>query len=136
MAQPTRITDDVLEKGAKDIATYRAWGHYLAEDGDGLKKLSSSQIRRFFGALKKIQADFGKLKGQIVLLDPKLAYAVGRDTGKTKTKVKQFYELLRPLIGKINEEKKRFKNFVDVVEAIVAYHKEKEGEKEQNTDLA
>lgn len=130
MAKPSSETlpADVLETGIVDIKLYREWGHYLAEESDGLKSLSSSQLRRFFGALKKIQADFDKLKGEIVLLDPKLAYAVGRDTGKTKTKIKKFYDLIKPLIGKIQADKKRFKHFVNVFETLVAYHKERETE--------
>ena len=128
MPKPADISVDVLTKGATDVKLYQLWGHYLAEKSDNLKGLSSSQLRKFFGSLKKIQADFDKLKGEIILLDPKLAYAVGRDTGTTKTKIKIFYELLRDLIQNIDEDKKRFKNFVDVFESIVAYHREKETE--------
>ena len=135
MPKPTTaITVDVLKDGATDVKLYQLWGHYLAEKDD-LNGLSSSQLRKFFGALKKIQADFDKLKGEIVLLDPKLAYAVGRDTGKTKTKIKVFYEeILRDLIRNIDEDKKRFKNFVDVFESIVAYHRERETELGKNKD--
>lgn len=134
MPKPTTITAEVLTKGATDIKLYQEWGHYLAQESDGLKSLSSSQLRKFFGAVKKIQADFANQKGDIILLDPKLAYAVGRDTGKVKTKIKIFYELMCDLIRNVNEEKKRFKNFVDVFESIVAYHREKETEIGKNKD--
>lgn len=137
MNKPTaKITVGVLTDGATDIKLYQEWGHYLAQDSDDLKSLSSSQLRKFFGAVKKIQADFANQKGDIILLDPKLAYAVGRDTGKKKTKIKIFYEeLLRDLIRNVNEDKKRFKNFVDVFESIIAYHREKETEISKNKDL-
>lgn len=124
-----KIDLEVLQSGIKDIENFRVWGHYFAEDeGWNLKKVSTSQIRKFFGALKRIQADFEHMKGEIILLDAQLAYAVGRDisNGKQSTKIKEFYDLIGPLLRSINEDKYKFKNFVNVFEALVAYHKEKE----------
>lgn len=133
LQKPDKIDVEVLKNGLKDIEIVRKWGYYLAENSPELGQLSSSQLRKFFGAVKKIQADFENQKGEIVLLEPKLAYAVGRDfdkqNQKQKTKVKEFYELLRDLIrhiGSDTDSKKRFKYFVDVFESIVAFHKEKE----------
>jgi CRISPR type III-A-associated protein Csm2 len=130
MAQKGSLIDlSILETGIKDIDNFREWGHYFAEDKDRFfKKVSTSQLRKFFGALKRIQADFEQMKGEIILLDAQLAYAVGRDVsnGKQSTKIKEFYDLIGPLLRAIKEDKKMFKNFVNVFEAIVAYHKEKE----------
>ena len=133
LTKPEKIDPNVLEIGLRDIEAVKKWGYYLAENGPELGQLSSSQLRKFFGAVKKIQADFENQKGEIVLLEPKLAYAVGRDFDKQKqkqkTKIKEFYELLRDLIQEIGSDttsKKRFKYFVDVFESIVAFHKEKE----------
>lgn len=133
LSKPDKIDVDVLKNGLKDIEIVRKWGYYLAENSPELGQLSSSQLRKFFGAVKKIQADFDNQKSEIVLLEPKLAYAVGRDFDKQKqkqkTKIKEFYEMLRDLIQKVgsdNDSKKRFKRFVDVFESIVAFHKEKE----------
>jgi CRISPR type III-A-associated protein Csm2 len=123
------IENSILDTGIKDIDNFRKWGHYFAEDQDRyFKKVSTSQLRKFFGALKRIQADFDQMKGEIILLDAQLAYAVGRDVsnGKQSTKIKEFYDLIGPLLRAIKEDKKMFKNFVNVFEAIVAYHKEKE----------
>ena len=131
-----KIDLKILDEGVKSIENLQKWGHYFAEDDNYLKKVSTSQLRKFFGALKQIQADFGNKKGEVILLDAKLAYAVGRDvdnkTGKNKTKIKEFYDLVSPIIRVVNEEKAKFKYFVDVFEAIVAYHKEKEEVKTQN----
>jgi CRISPR type III-A-associated protein Csm2 len=143
-----KIDLKILDEGVKSIRNLQKWGHYFAENlleektnNQGkkyaeikLKKVSTSQLRKFFGALKQIQADFGNKKGEIVLLDAKLAYAVGRDvkSGKQESKIKEFYDLVSPMIKEINEDKTKFKYFVDVFEAIVAYHKEKEEVKTQN----
>lgn len=125
---PKKIPVAVLTEGIKDLEPLQEWGTYLAKDDDGAKnKVSTSQIRKIFGAIKQIQADFGKSKGEIILLEPKLAYAVGRDN-KNKTKIKDFYELLSPLIREVKEDKARFQNFVNVFESIVAYHKAAGGE--------
>jgi CRISPR type III-A-associated protein Csm2 len=128
-----RISESVLNTGIREVKLLMDWGHFLGEDDPhGPKKLTSSQIRRFFGAVKKIQADFEHSKNEIILLNPKLAYAVGRDYDKNsrrnKTKIKELYELLNPLINSIDEKSERFRNFVSVFESIVAYHKEKCGD--------
>lgn len=122
---PDKIPVSVLTEGIKDLKPLEDWGAYLAKD-DAQKQVSTSQIRKLFGSIKRIQADFAKSKGEILLLEPKLAYAVGRD--KNKTKIKDFYGLLSPLIREVKEDKKRFQNFVNVFESIVAYHKAAGGE--------
>ncbi|NLI24715.1 MAG: type III-A CRISPR-associated protein Csm2 [Bacteroidales bacterium] len=114
----------ILENGIKDLKPIEEFGRNLARR-DTRNPITSSQIRRFFGALKRIQADFEHLKGEILLLEPKLAYAVGKD--EKNTKLKDFYEALSPLIRNIGEDEKKFRNFVNVVEAIVAYHKAQGG---------
>ncbi|NSW93324.1 MAG: type III-A CRISPR-associated protein Csm2 [Bacteroidales bacterium] len=132
------LTPDMLTNGIKNIKPLEDFGKNLAEperipsrDNPNRmitrkKPMTTSQIRRFFGAIKRIQADFNNLKGEIILLEPKLAYAVGRD--KNETKIDIFYKELSPLIKSINEDEMKFKNFVSIVEAIVAYHKVYGGE--------
>ena len=131
------LTKDMLINGIKDVKPLEELGKRLAEadkvqDRNNPNKwitkkaMSTSQIRKFFGAIKRIQADFDNLKGEIILLEPKLAYAVGKD--KKESKIDEFYKELSPLIKEINEDEKKFKNFVSIVEAIVAYHKVYGGE--------
>ncbi|MFN4147852.1 MAG: type III-A CRISPR-associated protein Csm2 [Runella sp.] len=119
------IQTTVLTNGVSDTSILNEWGSYLAKEDKDLKSVSTSQIRKFFGAIKRIQADFEQSKGEILLLDAKLAYAVGRDfkNGSNQSKIKEFYDLISPLIKDINQDKKKFKHFVNVFEAIVAYHK-------------
>lgn len=118
------INIEILKTGIKtaDIDNLKDLGTNLSKtDRDGGAAMSTSQIRKFFGEIKRIQADFDKNKGEIILLDPKIAYAVGR--ADRNSKIKDFYAKLSPLIREINEDKMKFNNFVNVVEAIVAYHK-------------
>lgn len=131
MPKPNNFLISILNEGIKNVEPLEDWGKYLATN-ETQKQVSTSQIRKFFGSLKKIQASFEKSKYEIILLEPKLAYAVGRDYDKKdkvqKTKIKDLYDLLKPLIREIKEDKTRFNNFVNVVEAIVAYHKAAGGE--------
>lgn len=99
-------------------------------------KLSTSQLRKFFGELKRIKADYERNIDDLPMLEAQLAYAVGRDKnerGQSKTKIKEFYEELSKGIKAIRKEKNTeqdiknrksdFLNFVKIVEATVAYHK-------------
>lgn len=122
---PQNIPLTVLSEGITDLTLLAEWGDYLAKDHPDNLALTTSQIRRFFGAVKRIQADFAQLKSEILLLEPKLAYAVGRS--KEGAKIGEFYTMMSPLIRDINQDKTKFKNFVSLFEAIVAYHKAANG---------
>lgn len=133
MPAPNQIPKSILTEGIKsnDLKLLKDWGNYFSREDqiqDGqrparLKELTTSQIRKFFGEIKRIQADFHNLKNEIILLDPKIAYAVGRAKKDGRTKLDDFYKQLSPLLLDINEDEKKFKYFVNLVEAIVAYHK-------------
>lgn len=100
---------------------------YLA---NGREKLTTSQLRKFFGELKRIQAiGYGdKTKVDFVMLKAKLAYASGRAIKKgrrgeiTYGKISDFKDELSRCIDAVNS-KESFKNFTNIVESIVAYHK-------------
>ncbi len=85
--------------------------------------LSTSQIRNVFGEVKRLQ-----MKGQfdqqaareLILLKPKLAYQAGRHD---RTKVPQLAKVLSAAIDRVGSDQRRFENFVDFFEAILAYHK-------------
>lgn len=127
--KPLNLDNSILENGIKsnDIENLKAWGKYFAENIGG-KKVTTSQLRKFFGEIKRIQADFDNCKMDLILLDPKIAYAVGRakkDARQGETlKIEDFYKQITPLIGNIGEDQVKFKRFVQVCEAIVAYHKQ------------
>lgn len=110
----------------------KSFGEYLQSDKNRTKPLTTSQIRKFFGELKRIQADPDRNKEDIPLLKAKLAYAVGRDKkndrGRSfnKTKIGEFYEELEKGIDYIRKDENRngdLIRFVKLIESIVAYHK-------------
>ena len=133
MEYPTKKIDPkwITEENAIDESVVKwleSFGKFLAVSGrDDPKALSASQIRKFFGEVKKIQADFERKKGEVVLLVPKLAYAVGRDYNsydkRANSKIEEFYEQIKIGINAVGNDKSKFFNLVKIVEAIVAYHR-------------
>lgn len=107
-------------------------GHYLATDDSrqgGLRPMTTSQLRRFFGEVKRQQVN-GYNQSDFVLLKPKLAYAVGRDkkNGRSATKIVDFYDVMSQGMSLVTN-KEEFDRFVKVFEAVVAFHKEKSTDK-------
>jgi len=100
-----------------------------------LKKLKATQLRKFFDEIKTIEkqlseSSWEEVKTKIILLIPKIKYNKGR-----KLIPKEFSNFMTDIIEKIissqkseEEKKKMFKNFVRILEAIVAYHKYHGGE--------
>ena len=108
----------------------KSFGQYLQSTDNGTSPLTTSQIRKFFGELKRIQADPIKNQQDIPLLKAKLAYAVGRDMIErnrqmvNKTKIKEFYLELEAGINFIRpNNSKDLIRFIKIVESTVAYHK-------------
>lgn len=112
---------------AKEFGQYLARDSYITVNGRPVKLsyLSTSQLRKFFGEIKRQQLT-GYNEADFILLKPKLAYAVGR--AEKNSKVKYFYEVISDAIDKVKNEQS-FKNFIKIFEAIVAYHKEAEPKK-------
>jgi CRISPR type III-A-associated protein Csm2 len=149
--QPIWVTDGIQDRSAVDWA--QEFGNYLGDDflwdnyeqpmrdarGNSIKsKLTTTKLRNFFGEVKRIQirlafdGGFDSEKVNILMLKPKLAYHVGREEGQNRVKVKMFYQQLSRGIDVIDmtdpvKGKKHFENFVKLMEAVVAYHKAKEG---------
>lgn len=90
-------------------------------------EMKFTQLRKFFGHIKKIEAT--KIKGKkdsdpvdksdIYLLMPELAYGLGR-----KVISKDFYEIMKIcLSGDKISTVADFKRFIDLLSAVIAYHK-------------
>ena len=86
-----------------------------------------TQIRKFFGHLKKIEAT--EIKGKkdtdriestkLYLLIPELAYGVGR-----KVVNREFYDVMKIcLSGSKIKTVADFKRFIELLTAVIAYHK-------------
>jgi CRISPR-associated protein Csm2 len=100
----------------------------LAEDNKGV---SSSQIRGLFTSIRQIQLSWStdpkRAYRQAKLLQPRVAYAADRNSiGTLKDVVDHSIALVS---GSDEERRKRYSNFVDFFEAIVAYHKAFGGKK-------
>lgn len=133
-----KVTDATVEF-AKRFGSYLGKNDQRSEtDRNGrLKqikesKLTTSQLRKFFGEVKKQQMN-GYDETEFVLLKPKLAYAVGR-AKDPNAKINDFYHVISRAIDCVKsntkeESVKRFHNFIKVFEAIVAYHKAAEESK-------
>ena len=138
----SEITDKVTDATVKFAQRF---GSYLGTDSKKtvtdkngrskeLKeaKLTTNQLRKFFGEVKRQQMS-GYDETDFVLLKPKLAYAVGRAKDE-HAKINDFYFVIASAIDKVKaptkeESEKRFKNFIKIFEAIVAYHKAAEESK-------
>lgn len=117
------------------IGWTESFGKYLCaynESNPTKKALTTGQLRKFFGEVKRIDADVIKHREDLIMLKPLLAYAVGRDKKKlgkdfiNKTRIDDFADEITKAIDAVldgNNLKEDFKKFVKILEAIVAYHK-------------
>jgi len=123
-----KLKKDWIRNGvSKEVVEWaESFGEFLAKKEDRKGALSTSQLRKFFGELRRIDSDFEQKKNDILMLKPMLAYAVGRDGNKTR--IKEFGNEISKGIDAIRlgdevHAKNDFKNFLKIFEAIVAYHK-------------
>ncbi|WP_298534922.1 type III-A CRISPR-associated protein Csm2 [uncultured Methanobrevibacter sp.] len=116
--------DKLYEIPVKTYADVGGYADIVAENSDDLK---TSQLRKFFAAIRLIEQKenltWDVVEPQFYLLKPKLAVSAGR-----KNIPKPFYRLLIKLMEKVDvgsdEEKlKSFNTFIKFFESIVAYHK-------------
>lgn len=129
------ITDELPEAALIEIGDF---AKQIAQDeGDPTRPTTSgvktSQLRKFYGEVKRVQAKgIMNEKMAFKMLKPKLAYAAGRHQ---KTKLPMLQKQLDLAlsfveIDTLTEERvanKRYNNFVQIFEAIVAYHKYYQG---------
>ena len=127
---------DVILKGIEKLDMFKDLDiKLLANEGEyadtlayKLRNMKTTQLRRFFGAVKEIETNLkGKswegVEADFYLLKPKLAYAKGR-----KLIPAEFHEVVKTSMNKVdvgnNQDKiANYKKFVRFLESIVAYHK-------------
>lgn len=126
-----RIPKEEIQNNVTDVTVQFAenFGKYLAVDDYDSESLTTSQLRKFFGEVKRQQM-MGYNETEFTMLKPKLAYAVGRakQNGKKNKaqKIEDFFVVITDAIDKVlssPDRAKAFKNFITAFEAIVAYHK-------------
>lgn len=127
-----RIPKEEIQNKVTDVTVQFAenFGKYLAVDDFDAEPLTTSQLRKFFGEVKRQQMMKEFNETEFTMLKPKLAYAVGRaklNGKKNKAqKIEDFYTVITDAIDKVlnsPDRPKAFKNFITAFEAIVAYHK-------------
>ena len=97
-----------------------SFGRYLAKTAN----LKTTQIRKFFSSVKKIQSELRSgrestnPRQKILRLKPALAYA----TARQKKQLQEFTEVMYLAMDMVKEPED-FEYFVEFLEAIVAYHK-------------
>ena len=112
VVQPKVDISEIIEKGGEPlVAAAENLGRKLA------KNLKTAQIRKVYGAVKKIQMSEEFNRNELIMLKPKLAYAAAR-----KSEVEDLKNTLTQAINHVDNHEK-FKNFVDFFEAILAYHR-------------
>ena len=125
------IPKEEIQNKVTDVTVQFAekFGKYLAVDDFDAEPLTTSQLRKFFGEVKRQQM-MGYNETEFTMLKPKLAYAVGRakqNGRKNKAqKIEDFFNVITDAIDKAlssSDRLKAFKNFITAFEAIVAYHK-------------
>jgi CRISPR-associated protein Csm2 len=90
------------------------------------QRLETNQIRKFLDAINRLKSKlvgsgFSEIEAEIVLLKPKLAYAAAR-----QNVVKPLNKVMSAAIDKV-VSKADFERLVNLVESIIAYHKEAGG---------
>jgi CRISPR-associated protein Csm2 len=114
-----------LDEKAITFAEY--FGQSIAGNG-----LTTTQIRNFFGEVVKVRANLALDKfssdaeRSVLMLKPKLAYTAKRHN---KIGLNELRDILTPAINAVLSGKdeidkyKRFINFADFFEAVIAYHR-------------
>ena len=111
----------------KDISPklYADEGGYADQVAKSSEKLKSSQLRKFFGVVKKLenQNKWEEIEPEFYLLKPQLAAAKGR-----KNIPGDFYKFMMICMRKVDEgseedKVENFKTFIKFFESIVAYHR-------------
>jgi CRISPR-associated protein Csm2 len=119
------ITDGIDE----DTVTFAdKFGCHLCDlstdNRGGRMAMTTSQIRNVFGEVKRIQAKgYKEEKASFLLLRPKLAYAEARVIAKSgRSRIQDFRKVMEKAHIAVKNEV-HFQNFVDFLEATLAYHK-------------
>lgn len=90
------------------------------------QKMSASYVRNIFGELKRIETKgFNECRVDFYMLRPKVAYSTARadNRGMNMQLFRDVFEKMRPNVT----NDRTFKNMVNMIEAIIAFHKANHG---------
>ena len=120
--RPVKLNEDERQKVRKIIQEHDAL--VLKDFANTLGRryaqgITTSQIRNVLDRIQRMHSFEPK---ELFLLEPLLAYAVGKQERKKRGDYDHFYQIIREGINYIRNEED-FKFFCNFVEAIVAYHR-------------
>ncbi len=133
MNKPQNIVAEIeiTIKGLNGLQFYpiRDLVKHAAEFGPYLKqqRLETNQVRKFLDAVNRLKAklaetgEFSDIETEVVLLKPKLAYAVARQKA-----AKPLGDVISAAIDKVHNTED-FWRLVQLIESIIAYHKAEGG---------
>ena len=135
LAPPDKLKLIITGKTPEAIQTLievaESIGRHLA------RNVTTSQIRNIFGTVRTIEQDVKTLEDDqqlpiqvqrdLQMLLPKLAYQYGRVQGREddpqKAAMGALTGILSEAIALVGSDVRRFRNFMDFFEAILAYHR-------------
>lgn len=108
----------------KDFLDFETGYAYIVAENS--RNLKTTQLRKFFGALKKMEQkeSWAEIETDFYLLKPRMAVSAGRGNVP-----KTFLNVVMAAMSKVDnvesdeEKMENFDKFVKFFEAIVAYHK-------------
>ncbi len=111
--------DWIKKSITKECIEYtKDFGKFLSDKREG--NLTTSQIRMVYGELKRIQMKgFEKEQTAFLLLRPKMAYADKRNESNGLKELKKVFDKAYQYV----ETSQHFYNFMNFMEATLAYHK-------------
>jgi CRISPR-associated protein Csm2 len=146
LSDPSLTIQNHINRLSNGLSTYEVetlfthaqqLGKFLAADSrDGGVNLKTNQIRKFLDTLKQLKAKqarevdanrgFALIKDSIQLMRPQLAYASAKKKNDRTNPVEPFKIVLDSAIQQVKTPQD-FHRLVELVEAIVAYHKAEGG---------
>lgn len=101
------------------------FGKNLSPKGLGKNALTTSQIRNIYGEVQRLRMK-GFDKKALLLLKPRLAYMTARKGTEGSKEFKKVIDKALTSVLSVDNEKemeKRFENFADFFESVLAYHR-------------
>lgn len=118
-APPDQVSADqvqraIYEGGRALVELAERVGKQVKNEG-----LTTNQIRNIYGLVKKMEMK-GFSAHELMMLKPKMAYAAARASGRG---AQILSKVLSHAIDAVGSDASKFPRFVDLFEAILAYHK-------------
>jgi len=118
-APPDQVSADQVQRAIHEggralVELAERVGRQVKNEG-----LTTNQIRNIYGLVKKMEMK-GFSAHELMMLKPKMAYAAARASGRG---AQILSKVLSHAIDAVGSDASKFPRFVDLFEAILAYHK-------------